>query len=146
MPAMFSFRPQPITAGLLAIEPYDRAQQDSAGWIVAESAPQYRPRHPERSALYQLFETHFDSYVRAYEECFEPRSGPLRPVVVRSVQEFLSRGRLEGGFARIRCTKCRKVRQSKLPQLPPWNPKPDTSPAPYWLWMRSKSSTTAAWF
>jgi len=105
---MFSFRPQPITAGLLAIEPYDRAQQDSAGWIVAESAPQYRPRHPERSALYQLFETHFDSYVRAYEECFEPRSGPLRPVVVRSVEEFLSCGRLEGGFARIRCTICRK--------------------------------------
>jgi hypothetical protein len=105
---MFSFRPQPITAGLLAIEPYDRAQQDSAGWMVAESPPQYRPRHPERSALYQLFETHFDSYVRAYEERFEPRSGPLRPVVVRSVEEFLSCGRLEGGFARIRCTKCRK--------------------------------------
>jgi hypothetical protein len=105
---MFSFRPQPITAGLPTIEPYDRARQDSAGWIVAKSPPQYRPRHPERSALYHLFETHFDSYVRAYEERFEPRSGPLRPVVVRSVQEFLSCGRLEGGFARIRCTKCRK--------------------------------------
>ena len=108
MPAMFSFRPQPITAGLLATEPYYRAEEDSAGWIVAESPPQYRPRHPERSALYQRFETHFDSYVRAYEERFEPRSGPLRPVVVPSVEEFLSCGRLDGGFARIRCTKCRK--------------------------------------
>ncbi len=29
-------------------------------------------------------------------------------MVVRSVEEFLSCGRLEGGFARIRCTKCRK--------------------------------------
>jgi hypothetical protein len=55
-----------------------------------------------------LFETHFDSYVWAYEERFEPQSGPLRPVVVRSVEEFLSCGRLEGGFARIRCTKCHK--------------------------------------
>jgi hypothetical protein len=34
---------------------------------------------------------------------FEPQSGPLRPVAVRSAEEFLSRGRLEGGFARIRC-------------------------------------------
>jgi hypothetical protein len=32
----------------------------------------------------------------------------LRPVVVRSVEEFLSCGRLQGGFARIRCPKCRK--------------------------------------
>ena len=69
---------------------------------------QYRPRHPERSAFYHLFENHFDSYVRAYEERFEPQSGPLRSVVVRSVEEFLSCGRLQGGFARIRCDKCRK--------------------------------------
>jgi hypothetical protein len=54
-----------------------------------------------------LFETHFDSYVRTYEDRFEARSGPLRPVVVRSVEDFLACGRLEGGFARIRCPKCR---------------------------------------
>ena len=81
---------------------------DPGAWIISESPAEYRPRHPERSAFYQLFETHFDSYVHAYEERFEPQSGPLRPVVVRSVEEFLSCGRLEGGFARIRCTKCRK--------------------------------------
>ncbi len=57
---------------------------------------------------YQLFETNFDSYVRAYEERFEPHSGPLRPVVVRSVEDFLSCGRLQGGFARIRCDQCHK--------------------------------------
>jgi hypothetical protein len=99
---------QPIIHDSPAGKPYYCAEEDSAGWIVAEFSPQYRPRHPERSAFYQLFETHFDSYVRAYEERFEPRSGPLRPVVVRSVEEFLSCGRLEGGFARIRCTKCGK--------------------------------------
>jgi hypothetical protein len=102
------FRPQPIRSGLLATDPWYRAEEDAAGRVVAESRPQYRPRHPERSAFYQLFETHFDGYVRAYEERFEPHSGPLRPVVVRSVEDFLSCGRLEGGFARIRCTKCRK--------------------------------------
>jgi hypothetical protein len=64
---------------------------------VADPPAVYRPRHPENTAFYRLFQDHFDSYVRAYEERFEPRSGPLRPVVVRSVEEFLSCGRLEGG-------------------------------------------------
>jgi len=77
------------------------------GSVVCDAPPVYRPRHPEDSVFYQLFENHFDSYVRAYEERFEPRSGPLRPVVVRSVEEFLGCGRLQGGFARIRCPKCR---------------------------------------
>ncbi len=76
------------------------------GGLIAEAPAQYRPRHPERTAYYQLFEDHFDSYVRGYEERFEPRSGPLRPVVPRSVEQFLSCGRLQGGFARIRCPKC----------------------------------------
>ena len=82
------------------------AAEDPGGSLVAETPAPYRPRHPERTAFYQLFEDHFDSYVRSYEERFEPRSGPLRPVVVRSVEEFLSCGRLQGGFARIRCPKC----------------------------------------
>jgi hypothetical protein len=79
LPAM-SFRLQPVILGSLAAQPYDCAEEDAAGGIVAESPSQYRPRHPERSAFYQLFKNHFDSYVRAYEERFEPRSEPLRPV------------------------------------------------------------------
>ena len=82
------------------------AGEDPGGSLIAEAPAQYRPRHPERTVFYQLFEDHFDSYVRGYEERFDPRSGPLRPVVVRSVEEFLSCGRLQGGFARIRRPKC----------------------------------------
>jgi hypothetical protein len=89
-------------------EAFIYAAENRSSGSVAESASQDHPRHPERSAFYQLFETHFDSYVRAYEERFESSSGTLRPVVVRSVEEFLSCGRLQGGFARIQCTKCRK--------------------------------------
>jgi hypothetical protein len=40
-------------------------------------------------ARHQLFETRFDHDVRAYEERFEPASGPMRTVVARSVEEFL---------------------------------------------------------
>jgi hypothetical protein len=97
---------QPVLVWSYAFEDLFFGANNSAGWIISESAPEYRPRHPERSAFYQLFENHFDSYVRCYEERFESNSGPLRPVVVRSVEEFLACGRLQGGFARIRCPKC----------------------------------------
>jgi len=80
--------------------------EDPAGSLIAEAPAPYGPRHPEKTAFYRLFQDHFDSYIRVYEERFEPRSGPLRPVVARSVEEFLSCGRLQGGFARIRCPKC----------------------------------------
>ena len=67
----------------------------------------YRPRHAERTSLYQLFEGHFDRYALEYDERFEPRYGPLRRVVRRVVEEYLECGRPEGGFARIRCPSCR---------------------------------------
>ena len=60
------------------------AAEDPGGGLIAETPSQYRPRHPEKTARYRLFQDHFDSYVQAYEERFEPRSGPLRPVVVRT--------------------------------------------------------------
>lgn len=65
--------------------------------LVCDPPAVYRPRHPEASVFYQTFEQHFDSYVRAYEERFEPRSGPLRRVVPDSVEQFLACGRLQGG-------------------------------------------------
>lgn len=67
----------------------------------------YRPRNPERTAFYQLLEQHFDDYVYAYEERYEPKAGPLRPVVRPTVEAFWDCGRLHGGFARIRCPSCK---------------------------------------
>ena len=85
---------------------YDDAIVRQAGLLLCEPPAQYQPRHPERTGFYQLFETHFDNYVRTYEERFEAHSGPLRPVVVWTVEAFLDCGRVQGGFARIRCPKC----------------------------------------
>ena len=102
-----SFCHQPIRPRPGAAEARFCPAKDAGGCLLAEPPAVYRPRHPERTGFYQLFETHFDSYVRAYEERFEARSGPLRLVVVRSVEAFLDCGRLQGGFARIRCPKCR---------------------------------------
>jgi hypothetical protein len=51
-------------------------------------------------------ERHFEDYVRAHEERYERRSGPLRRVVRASVEAYLDCGRPHGGFARIRCPRC----------------------------------------
>ncbi|UCF67519.1 MAG: transposase zinc-binding domain-containing protein [Acidobacteriota bacterium] len=66
----------------------------------------YRPRHPERSDFYEIFEQHFERYLSVYDERYEPRWGPLRPVVRPAVERFLDCGRLQGGFARVRCERC----------------------------------------
>ena len=70
-------------------------------------APRYRPRHPERTALYRLLEDGFEDYLRVHPDRYEPRWGPLREVVRRDVHAYLACGRLLGGFARIRCPRCR---------------------------------------
>ena len=66
----------------------------------------YRPRHPERMPLYRLIERGFEGYRRVYAERFEPEAGPWREPVERAVHAFLDCGRLQGGFARIRCPSC----------------------------------------
>ena len=77
---------------------------------LTEPAGVYRPRHPERTVDYRLFEEHFERYVREYEERYEPREGSLRKVVPTAVEAYLACGRPEGGFARIRCPSCRAKR------------------------------------
>ncbi len=74
--------------------------------LRTEPAPVYRPRHPERTVFYRLFEQHFERFVREYDERYEPREGPLRRVVPAAVEAYLGCGRPEGGFARIRCPSC----------------------------------------
>src|SRR5438128_1587546 len=41
--------------------------EPGAGILVCNPPAVYRPRHPEAQVFYQVFEQHFDSYVRAYE-------------------------------------------------------------------------------
>ncbi len=74
---------------------------------LVREGPNYRPRRPERTAFYKLFEGRLLEYLRAHEERFEPRDGPLRPVVKESVEAFLECGRLTSGLARVRCPECR---------------------------------------
>ena len=71
---------------------------------LIEPSGVYRPRHPERTVVYRLFEERFERYLREYEDRSEPREGSLRKVVPTAVEAYLACGRLEGGFARIDIT------------------------------------------
>jgi hypothetical protein len=75
--------------------------------LVREAPAVYRPRRPERTAFYRLLDMHFEAYRMVHEERFEPRHGPLRPVVPKVVAQYLDCGRLHAGFARVRCPRCR---------------------------------------
>jgi hypothetical protein len=66
----------------------------------------YRPRRPQSSPLYRLLQDHFEALAGIYEERFEHRYGPWRPVVREVVEKFLDCGLLEPGFARVRCEEC----------------------------------------
>ena len=57
-------------------------------------------------SLYRLLASEFQTYARVHEARFEPTSGPLRRVVTDSVDAYLACGRLQGGFARLRCAGC----------------------------------------
>lgn len=75
-------------------------------WAVREAHAVYRPRFPQKDPFYRIFNEHFQHYTHIHEERFAAKSGHLRPIIAKSVEEFLDCGLLHGGFARIRCPSC----------------------------------------
>ncbi|MCU0728193.1 MAG: transposase zinc-binding domain-containing protein, partial [Planctomycetes bacterium] len=73
---------------------------------VAEGPSLYRPRYPERTPLWKLFDEHYLDFTRVHEERFEHEDGPLRTVVTETVTAFLDCGVLRAGFARVCCPEC----------------------------------------
>lgn len=66
----------------------------------------YRPRKPWESPLYRLVEDYFDEFERVYPERFQHKYGFWRPVIRKTVEEYLKCGDLREGFARVRCPDC----------------------------------------
>jgi hypothetical protein len=52
----------------------------------------YRPRHPERTALYRVLFHNFDRFLSEYERRFEKEYGYFRPVVQEVVERYLDCG------------------------------------------------------
>jgi hypothetical protein len=69
-------------------------------------AGMYRPRHPERTVLYQVLFHYFDPFLTEYESRFEKQYGFLRPIIKDVVERYLDCGNPRCGFARIRCPDC----------------------------------------
>ncbi|MGQ9671876.1 MAG: hypothetical protein ACUVV5_01945 [Candidatus Aminicenantales bacterium] len=46
----------------------------------------YRPRHPERTALYRVLFHYFDRFLADYESRFKKGDGFLRPVIKEVVE------------------------------------------------------------
>ena len=67
---------------------------------------EYRGRRPKQSPLWQVFDRHFDEFLKVYDERYAPTYGPLRDAIPRVVGRFLKCGILDYGLARIRCPEC----------------------------------------
>ena len=59
----------------------------------------YRPRHPERTALYRALFHNFDRFLSEYEIRFEKEYGYFRPIVQEVVGRYLDCGNPRSGFA-----------------------------------------------
>ena len=68
----------------------------------------YRSRDPAASALYHVVRDHFETF-RADAAALRDSEG-LPGFVEQEFRGFLSCGWLAGGFARLRCTRCRRDR------------------------------------
>ena len=66
----------------------------------------YRQRRPRSSGLWQALDAGFDAFQAEYEDRYETKYGPLRPVVIKRVQEYLKcrfpdpGGKWVGAFSR----------------------------------------------
>ncbi|MFH1008015.1 MAG: transposase [Candidatus Latescibacterota bacterium] len=76
-------------------------------WCYMGFPALYRQRRPRSPGLWQALDTRFEEFQAVYDERFETRLGPLRPVVIKRVQEYLQCGILDYGFARVRCPECK---------------------------------------
>jgi len=66
----------------------------------------YRTRNPRKSPVWQCVQRHHDTFVDRYPDAYEPKFGPLRPVLSEVFEKFRQCGILERGFARVRCDHC----------------------------------------
>jgi hypothetical protein len=75
---------------------------------MGRPADAYRPRDPAASALYHVVRDHFETF-RAHAAGLRDDEG-LPGFVEEEFRNFLRCGWLAGGFARLRCTRCRTER------------------------------------
>ena len=79
------------------------SKEASAG---IERAARYTRHRPEQTRLYQLVQTHTPAFVAA----LAARERTLPDYVQREFEDYLTCGRLDHGFLRVRCGDCHAER------------------------------------
>ena len=70
--------------------------------------PGYAPRRFDLSPLFQLVYHHFDDLQECWRRHYSERLGPLREIVVHTVNRYLLCGDPREGIARHECSRCGK--------------------------------------
>ncbi|MBN1568991.1 MAG: transposase [Acidobacteria bacterium] len=76
------------------------------GFIVCETANDYRPRNPEDNLLYGIVSENLETFLSRQHE----RGRTVPRFVERELRSFLERGVLVNGFLRVHCDTCGKDR------------------------------------
>jgi len=71
-----------------------------------DRAAHYARHRPEQTRLYQIVETHYSAFLAE----LAARDRTLPAYVQRELEDYLTCGRLEHGFLRVRCTDCHAER------------------------------------
>lgn len=71
---------------------------------VPETSRLYHPRTPSDSPLWRVLDEAYEEFRRSYPAVYQKRYGYFRPVVDEVVEDYLTCGDLQQGFARVRCT------------------------------------------
>ena len=72
----------------------------------ADRAARYARHRPEQTRLYQIVQTHYPVFLAE----LAARDRTLPATVQREFEDYLSCGRLEHGFLRVRCSDCHAER------------------------------------
>ncbi len=72
----------------------------------AARAARYARRRPEQTLLYQIVQTHYPAFLAE----LAARDRTLPAYVQREFEDYLTCGRLEHGFLRVRCSDCHAER------------------------------------
>ena len=71
--------------------------------VSSAGEPGYARQRPEQTLLYQLIEQHYPAFIAQWAA----QGRTLPAYVRREFEDFLKCGRLECGFLRLRCERCR---------------------------------------
>lgn len=70
--------------------------------LMQAATAQYKPRRPEETVLYKVVENNFEAFLNSVTKVDKH----IPKYVIEEFEAYLACGRLENGFARLKCNEC----------------------------------------